>query len=911
MNRRPGESHSDHDGRDRNTGIEGSGEQEKNEAMNNDTNQETANRDDELGLEGELKAMAERMRAEPTTGLGTEPPAGLEGALMGDLHQALPALGTGSPRGASGRGEEPGLAETGVAGAADEAVVTGPWQRWSRSPGLRVAAGLILLVGFSVFLVRGGFFRDGTDRLRPMTATETPSGASSARQAPPESGDAPAEGVGDPLEFAKVAASQAEGPASAEAREPERGQGPRSAALQSSEGGEDRRDLIGQLTTGRGETRPGAEVSGEEARNAAPMDAARVDPVPEGPAPMEETITVTSETPPLEQRSLSRGVQVSAAESERVLAAPAVPRREEFEVDGLSITDMRSEGDGPTHYDFDQFAEASPSAESAVADDAESEKLKALGYVGSGDRKREVQRRRQSLSVRMEENARRLREGSSETIAEAEPALDSDRIFVEERAREIPIHPRVHFDRFDAMTFRDYGISPFIDTEHDAQSTFGLEVDTGSFNLARRYLDAGTLPPPEAIRVEEIVNALDYGDTAPGRDDFRVLVEGTVSPYDESKILLRVGVKARELEERERPAAALTFLIDTSGSMNRENRLGLVQRSLEYLIDRLEPGDTVAIVTYGSHGRVALEPTGDRERIRSVVRSLRSGGSTNLEEGMRLAYQIAGRGVRAGTVSRVILCSDGVANVGLTDAEALLRSVADWGARGVELTTVGVGLGNYNDEMLERLAGRGDGRYAYVDQLEEARRLFVEDLTGTLFTVGRDARVQVTFDSDQIQRYRLIGYENRAIPDHRFRDRRTDGGEIGAGHGVSAVYELELRDGRAPGWFDRIRGEKLGEVALVYRRVAGDGPESGLSEISAPIRLGSVSSGFERAPASLRLAVVAARFAEILRVSPYVEGDLGALFEQAQALVPAFPGDRRVIQFVDMIGAARDRLLRE
>lgn len=898
MTRRPPRGDDD---RQQNTRGDGSGgRSEMDNAMNHDSEHLTTEPDDGLDLEGDLEAMAKRMQA----GATAEPPAHLEDALLEDLHQALAGDGARTEGGAVS--DEP--TESDVGRPPD--LIVGSWQRWSRSPALRAAAALIVLVGLSALLVRGGFFQEGTDRRSPAALSDEgverqPAGERTRMR----SGGQP-EAVGSYASAASGTDGEVE-------------------------------ETPARVTPGRADgpsetSRPDAAMSsaqGSGVQKSPPQRAAREISRLEPGRPQRElrqapnpAVRPRSEAPLLNESDLGQGAQV---ELEKIPTArdpwsgvdrdanrPGSDRRDGRRVEGVDMTDMRAAKEGPTLHDFDQTADsgaALPAAtEVRVADDsAESKKLEALGYVGSNDRR---QRSRGALEERIRENAPAPREGRAsaleDSIAEAEPAIDSDRrIFDEERVREVPTHPRVRIDQFDAMTFKDYGISPFVDTERDAQSTFGLEVDTGSFNLARRYLDAGALPPPEAVRVEEMVNALDYRDASPRRDDFQISVEGTVSPFDRERLLLRVGVKARELDRRERPPVALTFLIDTSGSMNRENRLGLVQKSLEYLIDQLEPGDTVAIVTYGSNGRVELEPTGDRERIRTVVRSLRPGGSTNLEEGLALAYEIAGRRARGGVVSRVILCSDGVANVGLTDPEGLLRSVAVWGARGVELTAVGVGLGNYNDEMLERLADRGDGRYAYVDRLDEARRLFVEDLTGTLFTVGKDARVQVTFDADQVAFYRLIGYENRAIADHRFRDRRTDGGEIGAGHAVTALYELELRGAAAaPGWFDRLRGETLGEVALVYRAVGGAGPESELTERSVPIRARDFASRFDRAPASLRLATVAARFAEVLRVSPHVHGDLSELFEMAQDLVPEFRGDRRLVQLVDMIGVARDLL---
>jgi Ca-activated chloride channel family protein len=433
----------------------------------------------------------------------------------------------------------------------------------------------------------------------------------------------------------------------------------------------------------------------------------------------------------------------------------------------------------------------------------------------------------------------------------------------------------------------------FVETAQDHESTFGLDVDTGSYTIGRRYLSGGRLPPPESVRVEEYLNAFDYGDAPPRGRNFAIHTEGTRLQRDgapSNRHWLRIGVAAREVAPEDRQPAALTFLVDTSGSMQRENRLELVKRALVELLGELRGGDTVALVTYGTNARVVLAPTADREAVRRSLEQLYPEGYTNLADGMRLAYEMASRNARDGQIDRIILCSDGVANVGITDPEDLLRSIAAWASRGIELTAVGFGMGNYNDALMEQLANRGDGNYAYVDRLEEARRVFVENLTGTLQTVAADARIQVTFDPEAVLRYRLVGYENRDLPDQAFRDPRTDAGEIGAGHKVTALYELELATDLAP-------RTELGEVRLRYRSKA----TGNFEEMGVTVRASDLQGTLSTAAPSLRLALLVARFAEELRLGEDGAGNFDRLLIEAQNLVPEFPGRTDVLQLATMI----------
>ena len=327
---------------------------------------------------------------------------------------------------------------------------------------------------------------------------------------------------------------------------------------------------------------------------------------------------------------------------------------------------------------------------------------------------------------------------------------------------------------FDDVFFRNYGTNPFIDTEDDHFSTFGMDVDTASYSVTRRYLRDGLLPPPEAVRVEEFVNAFDYNYEPPTHGAFAVYIEGAPSIFGEGKRLqlLRIGIQGRVIPDENRKDAILTFVIDVSGSMAMENRLGLVKRALTLLVEQLRPGDEVGIVIYGSRAKVLLPHTGveGREEILAAINSLAPEGATNAEEGLRVAYNLALKNARFGSINRVVLCSDGVANVGETGSDAILREIRAHVEEGITLTTVGFGMGNYNDILMEQLANKGNGTYAYVDTLYEAKRIFVENLTGTLQVIAREAKVQVDFNPQVVSRFRLLGYENRRLDHEDFRD---------------------------------------------------------------------------------------------------------------------------------------------
>ena len=456
---------------------------------------------------------------------------------------------------------------------------------------------------------------------------------------------------------------------------------------------------------------------------------------------------------------------------------------------------------------------------------------------------------------------------------------------------------------YGPVFFKHSGVNPFVDTEDDALSTFGLDVDTGSFTILRSYLDRGHRPPAEAVRVEEVLNYFDFDLPSPAEGaDFALRLDGGKTPFTpgDRYRLLRIGLKARDIPMIERGPVVLVFVIDTSGSMAREDRLEIVKLALLQLVDQLEPRDHVGIVTYGDRGEVRIKPTTDREKLKLAILGLQSGGSTNAAEGLMLGYQLASSMALEGGSRRVVLCSDGVANVGATGPDSILEQIFRYPAmRQVELTTVGVGMGNYNDVLMEQLADKGNGRYAYVDSLAEAERLFVQELTGTLHTVGAEAKAQVEFDPQAVERYRLIGYENRDIADADFRNNRVDAGEVGAGHTVTALYEIKLRRNFPP-------RQRLGTLRLRYRPAvfAGD-DDGGFVEIEEPITRGQVSKSWSGVAPQAKLAALIAEFAEILRGSYWSKGStMSALEREVAELEPSFEGNESFAEFHRLVGLA-------
>ncbi len=432
---------------------------------------------------------------------------------------------------------------------------------------------------------------------------------------------------------------------------------------------------------------------------------------------------------------------------------------------------------------------------------------------------------------------------------------------------------------YDYVFFQAHGTNPFIDTEDDAFSTFGMDVDTASYSITRRYLRDGNLPPLEAVRVEEFVNAFDYNYTPPSDDTFAIHLEGAPSKFGEGKRLqlLRIGIQGHIVPDTDRKDAKLTFVIDVSGSMSLENRLELVKQALRLLVDQLRDGDEIGIVIYGTTARVVLPHTRNvnREHILAAIDSLYPEGVTNAEAGLRLGYQLALDNFGADYINRVILCSDGVANFGITGADGILTEIENYVEHGIYLTTIGFGMGNYNDILMEQLANKGNGGYYYVDMLKEAERVFVENLTGTLQVIAKDAKVQVEFNPETVSRFRLLGYENRRLAQEDFRDDDVDAGEIGSGHSVTALYEIKLYSEGV-----------VGKLATVFIRHE-DPDTSNVTEVSREIFANELKSTFEEASTSLQLAASVAEFAEILRGSYWaLNGSLNVVEQTLEGLFP-------------------------
>jgi Ca-activated chloride channel family protein len=427
--------------------------------------------------------------------------------------------------------------------------------------------------------------------------------------------------------------------------------------------------------------------------------------------------------------------------------------------------------------------------------------------------------------------------------------------------------------------------------DKDNLSTFSIDVDTASYTIARRKLNEGRLPPPAAVRTEEFVNYFEYGYAPPKdtRVPFAVHMEATPSPFEKGLSLLRIGIKGYEAVGKARKPVHLTFLVDTSGSMNSADKIGLLKKSLRHLVDQLKPTDTVALCTYAGSVREVLAPTGmnQRAKIHRAIEALTSGGSTAMGSGLQLAYKLAYKNFKGGSVNRVIVCSDGDANVGRTSHGDMLSSIKHYADEGVTLSVIGFGMGNYKDHRMEQLANKGNGNYYYIDTFSEAKKVFGKNLMGTLQVIAKDVKIQVEFDKQAVKKYRLVGYENRDIADRDFRNDKVDAGEIGAGHTVTALYELELTEPRA----------RFATVRLRWKQPQGVKAD----ERAYPFDPNELKSSFAAASADFRRAVAAAALAENLRNSPFKESWTIAKAKQLaqQSLSKESKEELELIQLID------------
>jgi Ca-activated chloride channel family protein len=459
--------------------------------------------------------------------------------------------------------------------------------------------------------------------------------------------------------------------------------------------------------------------------------------------------------------------------------------------------------------------------------------------------------------------------------------------------------------------------NPFLAARDNPLSTFSIDVDTASYSNVRRFLTDGALPPPDAVRLEELVNYFHYADPPPAGDDaVAARTEVGPCPWAPAHRLLRIGLRARALPARRPPPPRnLVFLVDVSGSMDMPAKLPLVKRALALLAENLTERDRVSLAVYAGNAGLVLPPTPGNERasILGALDRLEAGGSTNGGEGIELAYAVAERAFVEHGVNRVILATDGDFNVGVSSPGALERLIEEKRDRGVFLTVLGFGMGNLKDSTMEKLADRGNGNYAYIDSFAEARKVLVEDVAGTLVTVAKDVKVQLELNPAEVRSYRLLGYENRLLRREQFDDDRADAGDMGAGQTVTALYEIEPAGGGAQAaaplryqaeapLADAARGGELATLAVRFKE-----PEGLASRLATwPVRDGGAA--LAATSPDFRFAAAVAAFGLALRRSPQ-RGN--ASFALARELADSARGDdphkRELVELVDKARALARR----
>lgn len=362
-------------------------------------------------------------------------------------------------------------------------------------------------------------------------------------------------------------------------------------------------------------------------------------------------------------------------------------------------------------------------------------------------------------------------------------------------ASYIAVMPTMERPRLEQNTekYQNNEVNPVHRVADQAVSTFSIDVDTGSYTNTRRFLNDGRLPPVDAVRAEEMINYFDYQYPPPNSiHPFSVTTETVDSPWKQNAKLIKIGIQAKDLSIKQLPPANLVFLVDVSGSMDAADKLPLVKQTLRLLTKQLRAHDKVTIITYASGEKLVLEPTAgnQKDKILAVINALQASGATAGEQAIQLAYQQAEKAFVKNGINRILLATDGDFNVGITDFSTLKGMVAEKRKSGISLTTLGFGTGNYNEQLMEQLADAGDGNYSYIDNKNEAKKVVQRQLSSTLATVAQDVKIQVEFNPATVKEYRLVGYENRMLKQEDFNNDRVDAGDIGAGHNVTAIYEI-------------------------------------------------------------------------------------------------------------------------
>ncbi|PPD41351.1 MAG: hypothetical protein CTY15_13720 [Methylocystis sp.] len=470
-----------------------------------------------------------------------------------------------------------------------------------------------------------------------------------------------------------------------------------------------------------------------------------------------------------------------------------------------------------------------------------------------------------------------------------------------------PLAEKEFRDQFDSKD-----VNPVKQVAQEPVSTFSIDVDTASYAFARRMINAGQLPPKDSVRVEEFINYFPYNYPQPESAEvpFKPTITVAPSPWNAHNRLVHVAVQGYALQSAQRPRANLVFLVDVSGSMSPEDRLPLVKNALRMLVDELKPEDTVALVTYASGSGVSLEPTkiSDKGKIIAAIDVLGAGGSTAGAEGIQDAYRLAETHFDKGGVNRVILATDGDFNVGVTDQGELKGLIERKRDKGIFLSILGVGQGNHNDALMQTLAQNGNGTAAYVDTLNEARKVLVEEASSTLFPIARDVKIQVEWNPARVSEYRLIGYETRALRREDFNNDKVDAGDVGSSHRVTAIYEItpagekklvdDLRYGRKAAEPAASGDSELGFFKLRYKLPKED--ESKL--ISAPIGDAQAVEKLAAAPEDVRFSIAVAAFGQLLKGAPY-RGKYG--YDDVIALAKGAKGDDPLGYRAEFLNLAR------
>lgn len=493
------------------------------------------------------------------------------------------------------------------------------------------------------------------------------------------------------------------------------------------------------------------------------------------------------------------------------------------------------------------------------------------------------------------------------------PAAAAVQEMVVTSGRRLPAPPA--YAPRDTERYPDAAANPIRQTATDPVSTFSVDVDTAAYANVRRFLNDGVRPPTDAVRVEELVNYFDYGYARPAdrTQPFTTYVALAPSPWSAERQILHIGIQGYDLTRTEPPPLNLVFLIDTSGSMSGPDRLPLARKSLSLLIEQLRPQDRVAMVAYAGSAGAVLGPTSGREKLKMkcALGALHAGGSTAGGQGLQLAYALAKERFDPKAVNRVILVTDGDFNVGVADPRRLKDFVAEKRKDGVYLSVYGFGRGNYNDAMMQALAQNGNGTAAYVDSLQEARKLFREDFTKSLFPIADDVKVQVEFNPAQVSEYRLIGYETRMLAREDFNNDRVDAGEVGAGASVTALYEITPAGARPSADPLRYRREAAGRGPsgeLAYLKIRYKLPGEDRSRlIERPVTRADTRPSLAAAPEPTRWAVAVAGFGQKLKQDPRLSDAFGwdDVLALAQGARGADPFGERA-EFVQLVRAARD-----